>query len=101
MLCRCAECHYGECRVLFTVMLNVTMLSVVMQNVVMLSVIILSVVAPLAKLRAVVSIPCPAVPIFKTSKNYEKAHFSRLMRQPANIRLGWKIKLFCQKCTKF
>ncbi len=39
MLCYCAECHYGDYRVLFTVMLNVIMLSVVKLNVVMLSVV--------------------------------------------------------------
>jgi hypothetical protein len=33
-----AKCDYGECRVLFTVMLNAIMLSVVMLNVVILSV---------------------------------------------------------------
>jgi hypothetical protein len=37
--CDCAECHYGECRDLFTVMLSVVMLSVVEQNAVMLSVV--------------------------------------------------------------
>ncbi len=32
MLCQCDDCHYGDCRVLFTVMLNVIMLSVVAPN---------------------------------------------------------------------
>jgi len=39
-------CLYGECRILFIVMVNVIILSVVMLNVVMLSVVMLSVVAP-------------------------------------------------------
>jgi hypothetical protein len=39
MLCRYARYHYGECRVLFTIMLNVVMLNVFMLNVVMLIVV--------------------------------------------------------------
>jgi hypothetical protein len=37
--CDCAECHYGECRVFFTVMLSVVILSVVVQNAIMLNVV--------------------------------------------------------------
>ncbi len=39
-------CHYAECRVLFTIMMNAVMLSVVMLSVVMLSIVMLNVVAP-------------------------------------------------------
>ncbi len=51
MFCICAECHYGECCVLFKFMPNVfflsdVLLSDVLLSVVMLSVIMLSVVAP-------------------------------------------------------
>jgi hypothetical protein len=34
MLCYYGECHYAECRILFTIMLNVEILGVVMQSVV-------------------------------------------------------------------
>ncbi len=37
-------CHFAECCILFTIMLNVIMLSVVMLTVIMLSVIMLSVI---------------------------------------------------------
>ncbi len=40
-----ALCHYAECRILFTILLNVIILSDVMLNAVMLSVILLSVMA--------------------------------------------------------
>ncbi len=33
-------CHYDECLILFTIMLNVIMLSVIMLNIVMLSVVV-------------------------------------------------------------
>ncbi len=39
MIYYCAECHYGEGRILFTAMLNVIMMSVVVLNVDMLSVV--------------------------------------------------------------
>jgi hypothetical protein len=35
----CAECVYGACRILFTIMLNVVILSVVILSVVMLNVV--------------------------------------------------------------
>jgi hypothetical protein len=38
MLFYCTECHYAECRILFTIMLIVIMLSAVMLNAIMLSV---------------------------------------------------------------
>jgi hypothetical protein len=41
-----AECHYGEVRNLFVVMLSVIMPSVIMLNVTILLVVMLSVVAP-------------------------------------------------------
>ncbi len=48
-------CHYAECRVLFTIMLNVIMLSAVMLSVVMLIVVMLSVVMLNAFMLSVVA----------------------------------------------
>jgi hypothetical protein len=42
----CAECVYGACCILCTIMLSVIMLNVVILSVVMLNVVMLSVVAP-------------------------------------------------------
>jgi hypothetical protein len=58
-LCFNAECHYTECRVLFTVMLNVIMLSVILLNVVRLSVILLNVIRLSVVMIIVAALPGP------------------------------------------
>ncbi len=52
MLCRYAECHYAEYRILFSNMVNVVMMSVVMLNV----------VAPVTTQWRILLSPCQSAP---------------------------------------